>query len=262
MFGQNTGAIKKSSIVQQCYSLRHLLHMLFLFSFISIPKRLNLLADHLPYWSTIFWLHQRTMPTFAQELHNSQIYDKQQIKVPYLHADEFSSYGWDSTRWSMRLLFHCNESKESWASCTRFPFPHEDNNLSHLLFSSAFHSNDRLLSSCILIITSRGGLYRWFTSSVKNLIWPLSISFSYQLASLLSSFPLLNAWKIARNGPLWPTYLQRQRPTVLARQINTAWAFLPRLECWHTCCGVHCHQRYPRTQFHFLVGVSGQPIDD
>lgn len=78
------------------------------------------------------------------------------------------------------------------------PFPHEDNNLSHLLFSSAFHCNDTLLSSCMLIITSRGGLFRWFTSSVKNLICSLSISFSYQIATLLSSSPLLNAWEIAR----------------------------------------------------------------
>lgn len=154
--------------------------------------------------STIFRTAWTNDAHIAQESHNSQIYDKQQIQVPYLHAYEFSSYGWDSLRWSMRLLFHCNESKDKWASCTRFSFPHKDNYLSHLLFSSAFHSNDTLLSSCMLIITSRGDLFSWFTRSVKNLICSLSISHTKSLPS----WARLLSWMLEisqESGPIWPT---------------------------------------------------------
>lgn len=100
------------------------------------------------------------------------------------------------------VLCDCSSSamnqKKNERNVRETPPSHVDNDFSHFLFSTAFHINDALLSSCMLTITSLDDFSRRFTTSVKNLIRFPSISVSYNIATLSGSSPLLNALKTVR----------------------------------------------------------------
>lgn len=80
------------------------------------------------------------------------------MQVSHLHAHDFWVNYVCMDGIAIVVLCDCSSSamnqKKNERNVRETPPSHVDNDFSHFLFSTAFHINDALLSSCMLTITS------------------------------------------------------------------------------------------------------------